>query len=164
MKTLLLMRHAKSSWDHEGLSDHERPLNKRGLRDAPRIGTLLKQEGLTPDLIIASTAVRARTTAGLVAEACGYDGDAVLDDSLYGGDAADYLAAARNAADAEDCVLLIAHNPVMEDAVHLLGSDWESMPTAALAVIELPLDAWAELGPDTRGSIQQVWRPKELDG
>jgi len=74
MKTLLILRHAKSSWSHPGLSDHDRPLNKRGKRDAPRMGQLLREEGLLPDLIISSSAKRAKTTAERVSNESGYVG------------------------------------------------------------------------------------------
>ena len=75
MKTLLLLRHAKSSWDNSELADHDRPLNGRGRRDAPRMGQLLAQHDLTPDLIVTSAARRAATTAELVALAAEYGGD-----------------------------------------------------------------------------------------
>ena len=75
MKTLLVLRHAKSSWNDSALKDHERPLNDRGKRDAPRMGQLLNDHKLTPDLIISSTAKRARKTAKKVADSCGYQGE-----------------------------------------------------------------------------------------
>ena len=84
MKTLLILRHAKSSWKEQDLQDHDRLLNKRGKNDAPRMGKLLKDENLIPDLIMSSTAVRAKKTAELVAKACKYKGKIVLNHSLYG--------------------------------------------------------------------------------
>ena len=91
MKTLLIMRHAKSSWKEQDLPDHDRPLNKRGKNDAPRMEKLLKDEDLVPDLIMSSTAVRAKKTAELVAKTCKYKGKIVLDRSLYGAEPAAYL-------------------------------------------------------------------------
>jgi len=82
MKTLLVLRHAKSSWDDPALGDHERPLNKRGRRDAPRMGELVREYGLIPDVVISSDAVRARRTAEAVAEAARYAGEILLDPSL----------------------------------------------------------------------------------
>jgi phosphohistidine phosphatase len=79
MKTLLVLRHAKSSWNDTSLDDHERPLNKRGRRDGPRMGELVREHRLTPDIIISSDAVRARRTAEAVAEAARYAGEIVLD-------------------------------------------------------------------------------------
>jgi len=75
MKTLLILRHAKSSWKNPGLADHNRPLNKRGKRDAPRVGRLLRDKNLTPDLILSSTAKRALDTAEAAAESSGYEGE-----------------------------------------------------------------------------------------
>ena len=83
MKTLLLLRHAKSSWKESSLTDHDRPLNDRGQRDAARMGQLLTDEDLLPDLILLSTATRARTTAELVAASSGFDGEIRLDGELY---------------------------------------------------------------------------------
>ena len=83
MKTLLLLRHAKSSWKDESLTDHDRPLNKRGKKTAPLMGHLLREKNLVPDLVVSSTAVRARSTAEAAAEACGYPGEITLTDELY---------------------------------------------------------------------------------
>ena len=83
MKTLFLGRHAKSSWDDSGLSDFERPLNDRGERDAPEMGRRLAQKHRTADLILCSAAVRARTTAAILAKKWGYEGDLLLEPKLY---------------------------------------------------------------------------------
>jgi phosphohistidine phosphatase len=78
MKTLLVLRHAKSSWNDSALDDHERPLHERGLRDAPRMGALVREHGLRPDVVLSSDAVRARLTAEAVAEAARYAGEVLL--------------------------------------------------------------------------------------
>src|SRR2546428_2406284 len=83
MKSLLILRHAKSSWKHPELTDHDRPLNKRGKRDAPRIEEILRGEHLIPEAIISSTAARAHATAEAVAKASGYKGEVTLNRSLY---------------------------------------------------------------------------------
>ena len=83
MKTLLVLRHAKSSWKHSELADHDRPLNERGRRDAPRVGMFVTDAGLVPDLILSSTAKRARSTAEEVAACCAYDSEVVLEPRLY---------------------------------------------------------------------------------
>ena len=83
MKTLLILRHAKSSWKFPDLSDHDRPLNRRGKQDAPRMGRLLKEKGLVPDLVISSTATRAKDTATAVAKHSGYKGRKINFESLY---------------------------------------------------------------------------------
>ena len=83
MKSLLNLRHAKSSWKHPGLNDHDRPLNKRGKNDAPRKGKLLQKEKLIPDVISSSTAMRASATAESVVKTYGYKGEVTLNRSLY---------------------------------------------------------------------------------
>ena len=93
MKELLILRHAKSSWKYQELSDHDRPLNKRGRRDAPRMGRLIRVRGLLPDLVVSSTAVRAMTTAHLASSAAGYTGSVELEPSLYLGGVHPYLEA-----------------------------------------------------------------------
>jgi len=91
MKTLLVLRHAKSSWDDSALDDHERPLNQRGRRDAPRMGKLMREYGLIPDVVLSSDAVRARLTADAVAEAASFTGEIRLDSHLYLAGPADIL-------------------------------------------------------------------------
>lgn len=161
-KTLLLMRHAKSSWKHPDLYDHERPLNKRGKRDAPRMGAFLLENGLVPDAILTSTAVRAETTARAVAEACGFEGTIKQIDKLYGGTVQDYLHVASQAPADADRILLIGHNPTCEEVLHELTKHIDDMPTSAIAEITLPIDTWAELGLGTHGELLSYNRPKEL--
>jgi phosphohistidine phosphatase len=163
MKELLLLRHAKSSWDNPHLSDFERPLNQRGRYDAPRMGELLHQKDLLPGLILSSPAVRAATTAELVALAAGYAGTIQLIERLYHGSPDNYLGAVREAADPHQRVMLVAHNPGMEECVELLAGRWEQMPTAAVAYFQLALERWADLAPSTPATLKSIWRPKELD-
>src|SRR6266496_5933668 len=99
MKSVLVLRHAKSSWKHPELADHDRPLNKRGKRDAPLIGRLLKKEDLVPESIISSTAIRARATAEAVAKASSYKGEIVLNKSLYAAGPEAYLDAMHDVSD-----------------------------------------------------------------
>lgn len=162
MLELLLLRHAKSSWDDPGLEDHERPLNKRGERDAPRMGRLLRAEGCLPQAIVSSTAVRARTTAERVAEACGYAGRIVLTDRLYLAEPGECLALLRELPSGVGRVMLVGHNPCCEELVELLTGRSERMPTAALARIALGIDDWGAAGLEVRGGLLALWRPKEL--
>src|SRR6185436_11034634 len=99
MKTLLLLRHAKSSWKHSELADHDRPLNKRGKWTAPLMGALLLDEDLIPDLILCSSAVRAHTTALLVAKACAYAGEIKRIRKLYLAEAQTYVEVLRQVAE-----------------------------------------------------------------
>lgn len=162
MKRLLLLRHAKSSWDNDRLSDHERPLNERGVKDAPKMGKVLKREGLTPDVIVSSSAARAAATAELVALATDFEGSLSYTDRLYLAPPSVYLALARELSDSITCALLVGHNPGIEDLVRVLAGHDERMPTAALAHFELPIESWSELGTDTQAVLRAVWRPKEL--
>ena len=123
MKTLLILRHAKSSWKHPDLSDHGRPLNKRGKRDAPKIGYLLKEKDLVPDLIISSTAVRAERTAKMVAKASKYKGNVTLSDSLYAAGPDAYIDVIRNLQDKYNTVLVIGHKPGLEELVKILSRE-----------------------------------------
>ena len=162
MKTLLLLRHAKSSWDDDDLDDHDRPLNKRGKKAAPRMGKLLANEGLVPDLIVTSTAKRAKRTAQLAAEAAGYDGEIVLDRTLYLAPAQRYVQVAAKVDDQIKRLMLVGHNPGIEMCIDLLCDEEEAMPTAALAVISISVDHWSQISSDLTCKLEVMWRPKEL--
>lgn len=163
MRTLLVLRHAKSSWKHPKLSDHDRPLNKRGKHDAPQIGRLLRQQRLSPGAIISSTAKRARRTAEEVARSSTFDGAVQLDPRLYLADPATILDVVRRADPDTRRVMVVAHNPGLEELIrHLTGKD-ESLPTAALAQIRLQLDRWRDLQVGTSGQLVNLWRPNELN-
>jgi phosphohistidine phosphatase len=163
VKTLLVLRHAKSSWDDPHLDDHDRPLNARGERDAPRMGRLARKKRLSVELIISSDALRARLTAEAVADAIGYGGQILLDPRLYHASAADILAVLRSAVDDNvTTVMIVGHNPGLEDLVARLTGDPEALPTAALAQTALPIERWPDLTASTRGTLVGLWRPKEL--
>ena len=163
MKTLLVLRHAKSSWDEAGLDDHARPLNARGERDAPRMGRVLRDEGLGPDVIVSSDAARARGTAEAVAEAAEFPGTILLEPRLYHASAAEIVNVLRTVVDADaDTVMVVGHNPGLEELVGRLTDTRESLPTAALVQIALPIDRWSELTSGTPGVIEGLWRPREL--
>ena len=162
MKTLLILRHAKSSWKEEELDDHERPLNKRGLNDAPRMGELIKEHDLVPEYILSSSAVRARLTAQLVAEHCGYDGEIGGGRELYSFTSADYLDALQKLDDGYTRVMVVGHNPGLEELAEWLTGVYTGLPTAALAVIRMDINHWSELEEGGVGELVQVFRPKEL--
>jgi phosphohistidine phosphatase len=163
MKTLLLLRHAKSSWKDGDLDDHDRPLNKRGKRDAPRMGRLLAEENLLPDLILCSSAKRCRKTAEHVIAASGYRGETRITGELYDAGAAKLLEVISAAADDPQRVLLIAHNPGLEELVESLVGVYMPLTTAALAQIELPIRRWTEVDAKTRGRLIKFWQPRELE-
>ena len=161
MKTLLVLRHAKSSWSDSALDDHERPLNKRGQRDAPRMGELVREYGLIPDVIISSDALRARLTAEAVAEAARYAGEILLDPRLYMAGPADILSLLASVREHAGTVMIVGHNPGLEKLVEQLTGERHDLPTAALAQIGLPIDQWRDLKPWMRATLVGLWRPKE---
>lgn len=162
MKTLLLLRHAKSSWKNMNLTDFERPLNKRGVRDAPRMGKLLRRENLVPELIITSSAERALATAESVALASGYEGELEPTRRLYHADPDTYIEVLQEVQEEYARVMVVGHNPGMEDLLEDLTEAWEKMSTGAVAVIRLPIDDWGDLTNETPGELVSIWRPKEL--
>src|SRR5688572_1787674 len=120
MKTLLVLRHAKSSRNDPTLDDHERPLNERGRRDGPRIGKLVRERGLIPDIVISSDAVRARMTTEAMVEAARYAGAILLDPHLYMACAADILSLLRTVPENAETVMIVGHNPGLEQLVEHL--------------------------------------------
>jgi phosphohistidine phosphatase len=161
MKTLFILRHAKSSWKNDELSDRDRPLNKRGQRQAPLVGQYLHSLDLTPDLIFSSPARRARDTAVSVAETCGYDGDVEFVDDFYPGDPEDYIHTLSALPDAAERVMVVGHNPGLEYLLAGFLHYAETLSTAALAQVELHINHWWELCDDTRGELIRLWRPEE---
>lgn len=161
-KLLLILRHAKSSWEFEELSDHDRPLNNRGRRDAPLMGRKLLKEQLVPQIIISSSAVRAHSTAKKVAKACGYEDEILIDPALYGSGYSDYLNVLTNQEDEHDIIMLVGHNPISEQLVEVLTGEIVTMPTCAIACISLPITSWKQIIAKTKGQLLNLWRPKEL--
>lgn len=163
MKTLLGLRHAKSSWSDTTVDDRDRDLNARGRRDAVRMGELIRQNQLSPDVIISSDALRARLTAEAVADVIGFQEAIALDRRLYLASPADIVAVIRTAAGAASTVMIVGHNPGLEQLVERLTGEPNDLPTAALAQIELPIDQWRDLTVSTQGHLVDLWRPKELN-
>ncbi len=163
MKTLLILRHGKSSWKHPGLADHDRPLNKRGLRDAPRMGRLLREEDLAPDRIVSSTAVRARETARLVAGEAGSDRAVEHSRRLYLASVAEIVRVLREVGGDASRLLVVGHNPGLEELVACLTGCAEALPTAALAELELDLQSWSKLEESTPARLVNLWRPRLLE-
>lgn len=162
MKNLLLMRHAKSSWKDEKLEDQERPLKKRGKKDAKLIAKKLKKHDLVPDLILSSTAVRASETVEMIAETLGYDGPIMFSDDLYMGEPQDFINILRTLGDEYETVMIVAHNPGLEAYLQIVDGEIEALPTAGLGHLSLALDSWKELTFETMGELLSFWTPKEL--
>lgn len=163
MKSLLIMRHAKSSWSNSFSGDHDRPLNQRGKKDAPRMGKVLKQEELTPDLIISSTAKRAMATAEAVALACDYEDEIQYTRQFYHADPETYLMVLNGLPDSIGRVMVVGHNPGMEELVALLTDVDTRFTTANIAHVQLPIQQWREVNESISGELVDLWRPKELD-
>ena len=147
MKTLYLVRHAKSSKDDPSLADRDRPLDERGERDAPKMGQRLAERGAKPALIVTSPALRARATAQLIAKALGYPlGDIVLSDRLYASTPDALLAVTRALDDSVRSVMLVGHNPEMSELAHRLASEIIDMPTCAVAEFRFDAKSWSQIG------------------
>jgi len=160
MKSLLIIRHAKSTWKDQGLDDHDRPLNRRGKTDAPRVGALLLRENLAPGLIISSTARRARQTAKRIKRAGGFECDLIKDDRVYLADPKQLVSVLREAPSQLERLMLVGHNPGLEELVEALTGIPTMMPTAAVAHVELPVAAWSDL--PARGRLAGMWTPREM--
>lgn len=163
MKTLLLMRHAKSSFKESEMPDFERPLSKRGEKDAPRMGKLLKDKDLTPDLILSSTAQRACQTAELVADKCKYEREIIFVNDFYLGEPDAYLKTLCDLGEENtDIVLVIGHNPGLESLLQSMTDKVESLPTAAIAHLEIPIRTWKSLNNDIIANLKRIWVPRDL--
>lgn len=152
------MRHAKSSWKHDELSDYERPLNKRGRKATPLIAELLHDRGLRPEIVVSSSAERAKQTAELLLATWQADIPLVLSRNLYLAGPPRYLEVLAEFANNAQTAMVIGHNPGIEYLIEQLTGEDEWMPTAAVAIIEIrgswknPIDC----------RLQDVIRPREL--
>ena len=146
-KKLLLVRHAKSSWDDVTLSDKERPLAGRGKRDAPMMGERLAKRQVKPDLILSSPACRALSTAGIIAKELGYRAeDIVVDERLYATEADMLLGVIGELSDKLKCVMLFGHNPEFADLAQRLSNEPALMPTCAVAQFTFESTPWSSIG------------------
>jgi phosphohistidine phosphatase len=161
MKTVLLLRHGKSKRGASYPIDYERPLAKRGKRDAESMGVFLAENDCVPGLIVSSPAERARDTTLRCAEAADYMGEIRFDEALYYGEDDAYLEFLWELEDGLGSVMMVGHNPSMASLVETLSGVYVRMPTAALARIDFEVDDWSEIG---EGGGQLVWvqLPREL--
>jgi len=145
-KELFLVRHAKSSWDDPTISDHDRTLNERGYRNAPEMGRRLSDRRVSPDALISSTALRARTTAEIMAGSINYPKDRiVLDRALYHASATELQEYIGGLDDSHLSVMLFGHNPGMTSLVsHLFGLPIDNLPTCGVVHLQFSAESWAE--------------------
>jgi len=162
MKTLLILRHAKSSWKDAGLADHERPLNHRGRRTARLMGRYMSARKALPDLILSSTALRARETAELAIAAMRAPMDLRYDERLYLATVPTLLEVISQIEDDRKRPLLIWHNPGLEDLVFRLSGKARAVPTGALAKISFDIDRWSE-AVRTSGVLDWLAKPRDLE-
>jgi phosphohistidine phosphatase len=162
MKTLLLMRHAKSSWKDTELADHERPLNKRGMKDALFMGDVLKEKELMPQKILGSTAVRVQETVNQLVKDCGYNGEIQFLDELYLAEPEVYLTVLRTLPESLERVMFIGHNPGLEGLLQVLSGRIESLPTSSVAYLNLPIQVWGEIDGKVEGELIEMLEPREL--
>lgn len=146
MKTLLLVRHAKSSWDHANLDDFDRPLNERGKNDAPEMAKRVKEKGIEIDHLVSSTAKRAHKTAKYFAEEFGFKkSDIQLVEELYGATTTEFLKAVAQLSDDHKAVALFSHNPgITEFASSLTNVRVDDMPTCAVFAVQVATETWNE--------------------
>ena len=161
MRTVLLMRHGKSAWDEEGVEDHDRSLAKRGKREAAHMGQALRAHNLLPDVILSSTAKRARSTTRRVVEASEYSGEVIYDERLYLQGLEPYLERLSSLPDEAQNALVIGHNPLLEELTLLLSGEAVRLPTAAVACVDLPITSWAGLNAGTKGKLRCLLQPDE---
>lgn len=162
MLTLILMRHAKSSWDDPTVADHDRPLNRRGKEAARRMGAWLVEQGLAIDAVLCSTAVRAQETWRRMAKEFATPPPMRSVAELYLCEAPSFAPILATTESSVRSLLVIGHNPGLEDWLAVLVGKHEKFPTAAVAVIDVPIKDWSQLTDETRGQLRHLWRPREL--
>jgi phosphohistidine phosphatase len=162
MKTLLLMRHAKSDQVDHRYTERQRPLTQRGERRAAEMGAGILERELSPEIILTSTALRAYRTAELAAHASSYRGEIYSFDNLYMAEADEIIDLLRGLSDEFERVMVVGHNPGLESLIPLLTGRVEGLPTAGIAYLSLPIEHWGDLKAKTKAELIELWRPKEL--
>lgn len=165
MKTLFIIRHAKSSWDDPTLADIDRPLNGRGKKDAPEMGRRLKSRSVMPDLMISSTAKRARKTARKIAGEIGYEkNDIILLNSLYHAGVTTIHEVVRQTQDYVDTLMIFGHNPGFTDFANFIArTEIYNIPTCGIVQVEFNTTNWLEVAP-LNGKLVDFDYPKKDSG
>ncbi|MBX2955581.1 MAG: histidine phosphatase family protein [Cyclobacteriaceae bacterium] len=164
MKTLILVRHAKSSWSEPGLNDFSRPLNERGKRDAPRMGKRFKEKALTPDRLISSSAKRAFDTCIIIAGVIGFpEKNIITDKNLYHADEEQILSIVQDLKEPDDVIMMFGHNPGFTDfANRLMNIHIDNIPTCGMVACALPVDKWSHVNWGS-GKLIFFDFPKQID-
>lgn len=149
MKTLYVIRHAKSSWDDHALPDFDRPLNERGKRDAPAMGKRLKEKSVHPSLMYSSPAKRALSTAKRIADVLGYERDKIKTDRrLYHADSEMIFSVLKELKNRHDTVLIFGHNPGLTDFVNAMQNEKmfiDNVPTCGIVAFSIAIEDWSDL-------------------
>lgn len=146
MKNLILIRHAKSSWDNPWQNDHDRPLAERGLRDAPKMAKRLKKKGIYPDIILSSTALRAIETAKITAKELSFPEEKIEGvKSLFHASPNIILKCIHQQKDTVETLFVFGHNPGMNDLINELGVKLDNLPTSGQLGFKLDAESWSEL-------------------
>ena len=161
MPHLMLMRHGKSDWDAGAADDHSRPLAPRGVAAAERMGEVIRELGLVPDLVVSSSAKRARATAELARITGGWNSRLVLEDRLYGASVTETLSVLAHHGSTCVRVMLVGHQPTWSMTVHQLTGGRVAMRTATVADIDMAVTDWAQ-APDASGTLATLLQPKHF--
>ena len=159
---LILMRHAKSDWGDESLSDHDRPLNRRGKRDAPRMADWLAEIDMVPDVILSSSSERTCETVALMTDQWSSEPTTLFSQSLYLATPEAILSTILSDACDAMKLMVVAHNPGITHLVSSLAGEFTEMPTAAIAIFKIPAVEWSNLQAGTPMSLHEFMRPKAL--
>lgn len=164
MKTLFLVRHAKSSWDDPSLRDFDRPLNARGKKDAPKMGKRLRKKNVLPNLIISSPAKRARSTAKRIARELGYDISGIqLEESLYHAEPETIAHVIAQLPDAIQTVMVVGHNPGLTDfANQYIQVRIDNIPTCGVVAAQFAIQSWKDIT-QAKGKLKFFDYPKQVD-
>ncbi len=163
MKKLFVVRHAKSSWSRPELDDIDRPLNKRGKRNAPEMGRRLADRGVKPEVMISSPAKRARSTASRIANEISFPKEGIrIEPRLYHGSIESMLSVIRETGADKSSLMIFGHNPGITDLVnYLTGSDIYNIPTCGIAEIDFDISTWEGIG-DANGKLVSFDFPKNV--
>jgi len=160
MKTLLIIRHAKSSWAEQDMDDFDRSLNERGLKDAPEMAERLKSKGIMPDLIISSPALRAKTTSGIFKDVLGYNKEIEFQEEIYHSGTGFLRSKLKDYSDENDTIAIFGHNP---DFTYLIsffsGQQIGNLPTCGIACIDFEIETWKNVN-QVNGKMRFLDYPK----
>lgn len=157
------MRHAKSDWTFDEVSDFDRPLNSRGLKAAPFMGAKMKEIGIKPDLIISSSANRAKTTAELFAKENNYENDIIFTDDFYDASHLEIIDFIKNTKNQVNTLMIVGHNPTCEKVVAFLSENinFIEVTTANVIILKAEFDSWSDIKEKSM-KLEKIFRPKEL--